>query len=142
MCSLRLFTPTSKYFYTDISVISVTFRNSGLDIVIEWGSGRNWHSCNEVLGQLFGDQQMMCQRPRLFIAVHHSGTITVGYCRSSFHSSPTLSTRSPQFVTKTPSHTSTLWTAPPPLPPPTLILTSSLFSSQSFLLLLSHQYGT
>ena len=31
MCSLRLFTPTSKYFYTDISVISVTFRNSGGD---------------------------------------------------------------------------------------------------------------
>ena len=26
--SPRLFTPTCKYFYTDISVISVTFRNS------------------------------------------------------------------------------------------------------------------
>ena len=29
MCSPRLFTPTFHFFYTDISAISVTFRNSG-----------------------------------------------------------------------------------------------------------------
>ena len=28
-CSPKLFTPTSNFFYTDLSAISVTFRNSG-----------------------------------------------------------------------------------------------------------------
>ena len=28
-CSITLFTPTFQYLYTDISVVSVTFRNSG-----------------------------------------------------------------------------------------------------------------
>ena len=30
LTKIIVFTPTSKYFYTDISVISVTFRNSAL----------------------------------------------------------------------------------------------------------------
>ena len=32
--SQTLFTPTFKYFYTDISAISVTFRNSGKEVMV------------------------------------------------------------------------------------------------------------
>ena len=40
MCSPTLFTPTFQYFYTDISVIFVTFRNSGS----WWFRWRSWSS--------------------------------------------------------------------------------------------------
>ena len=50
--SPRLFTPTCKYFYTDISVISATFRNSllgGVDQLHRWNLLLKLHLCSHSL---------------------------------------------------------------------------------------------